>query len=101
MDIVSIILLGALNVPLLVFSCRLFRRTFYRDKHDFWQSLLAWSFDPHAFLDKEYKHNHFAVLFLSVAVCSCIVLVLVEYELASRLVDAVRAYGPLRPFTPF
>ncbi len=101
MDIISIMLLGALNVPLFMFSCRLFHRTFYKDKSDFWKSLLAWSFDPHAFLDKEYKHNHFAVLFLSVAVCCCIALVLVEYELAYRLVDAVRPYQPLRLLTRF
>ncbi len=101
MDIISIILLGALNVPLFVFCCRLFHRTFYRDKHDFWKSLLAWSFDPHAFLDKEYKHNHFAVLFLSVTVCCCVVLVLVEYELAYRFVDALRGYAPLHLLSRF
>jgi hypothetical protein len=99
MDFVSIILLGALNIPVFVFFCRLFQRIFFKRHPDFWRSLLSWSFDFSAFFDKAYKHNHFAVLLLSVTMATCIILVLVEYELAYRLVDSIRGYAPLRLLT--
>ncbi|OPY65431.1 MAG: hypothetical protein A4E57_03198 [Syntrophorhabdaceae bacterium PtaU1.Bin034] len=101
MDIVSAILLGALNVPLFVFLCKLFQRSFFPDKHDFWKSLLAWSFDPHAFLDKEYKHNHLAVLFLSLCIACCIILIFLEYEGAYRLVESIRAYRQFHALVKF
>lgn len=102
MDIVSIILLGALNIPLLMLFCGIIRKRLdkHREEH-FWRSLLAWSFDPHAFFDKEYRHNHLTVLLLSVSVACCIVLMLVEYELAYRFVDNLRAYQPLQAFLKF
>ena len=99
MDLTSIILLSALNVPVLVFLCRLFQKMFFKEHQDFWRSLLSWSFDFHAFFDKEYKHNHFAVLMLSITVACCVLLVFVEYQLAYVLVDSIRGYGPFRLLT--
>ncbi len=96
MDIVSIILLGVLNVPVLLIFCRLFRKVFFRNHEDFWRSLLAWSFDPHAFFDKESRHNHLAVLLLSISLACCVFLVFFEYEVAYRFVDALKAYQPFQ-----
>jgi hypothetical protein len=98
MDFVSIVLLGALNVPLLIFVCRLYQRAFFNDKQDFWKSLLTWSFDLHAFLDKEHRHNHVTVLFLSLSVACCILLMLLEYELAYQLVDGLRTSQTFHTF---
>ena len=98
MDTLSAILLAALNVPLFVFFCRLFQRAFFRERHDFWRSFLAWSFDPHAFFDRESRHNHLAVLLLSVSAACCVLLVLVEYDLACRLVDSLRTCRPFHAF---
>jgi len=98
MDFVSIILLGALNAPLLVFVCRLYQRTFFKDKQDFWKSLLSWSFDIHAFFDKEYRHNHVTVLFLSLSIGCCVLLMLLEYEVAYQLVDGVRTSQTFQMF---
>lgn len=99
MDFTSAILLGALNIPIFVFLCRLFQRVFFKKHQDFWRSLLTWSFDLHAFFDKTYKHNHFAVLLLSMTTAVCVLLVFAEYELACRLVDSIRDYEPLRILT--
>jgi hypothetical protein len=96
MDTLSAILLAALNVPVFVLFCRLFQRAFFRQHHDFWRSLLAWSFDPHAFFDKDCRHNHLAVLFLSLSAACCVLLVLVEYELAYKFVDSLRTLRPLQ-----
>ena len=96
MDFISAVLLGALNVPLFLFLCRLFQRAFFREHRDFWRSLLAWSFDPHAFFDKDSRHNHLAVLFLSLSAACCVLLVLFEYELAYRFVDSLRTYEPFQ-----
>jgi hypothetical protein len=99
MDFASIILLGALNVPVFIFLCRLFQRVFFKQHQDFWRSLLSWSFDLQAFFDRRYKHNHFAVLLLSASIALCILLVFVEYELAYRVVDSIRGYEPLHILT--
>lgn len=101
MDIISIVLLGALNIPVLIFFCRLLRKRFFGDKEDFWRSLLAWSFDPHAFFDKDSKHNHLAVLLLSLSVVCCVVLMLVEYELAYKFVDTLRLSEPFHALLKF
>lgn len=101
MDIISVILLGALNTPVLLFCCSTIQRRLSREREDFWRSLLAWSFDPHAFFDKDSRHNHLAVLFLSLSVVCCIVLILLEYELAYKLVDAFRGYPPFHALTKF
>ncbi len=98
MDFVSIILLGALNVPVLLFFCRLFRRAFFGNRQDFWKELLDWSFDPHGFFDKERRHNHVAVLFLALSVTCCVLLMLLEYDLAYRLVDGLRASNTVQAF---
>jgi hypothetical protein len=98
MDFISAVLLGALNVPVFVFFCRLFRRVFFRDRAEFWRSLLAWSFDPHAFFDKDSRHNHLAVLFVSLSAASCVLLVFCEYELAYRFVDGLRASQSFQAF---
>jgi hypothetical protein len=99
MDFLSAILLALLNVPVFLLFCGLFRRTFAKDRHDFWKSLLAWSFDPHAFFEKGSLPNHLAVAFLSLSVVCCVLLVLCEYEWACRLVDGLRAFQPLRLLT--
>ena len=96
MDAVSAILLGALNVPIFLFFCRLFRKVFFSEHRDFWPSLLAWSFDPNGFFDRDSRHNHLAVLFLSLSAACCVLLVVVEYELVYRLVDSLRAFQPIR-----
>ncbi|MGD0230092.1 MAG: hypothetical protein ABSC19_07020 [Syntrophorhabdales bacterium] len=96
MDFISAILLGVLNVPLFLLFCRLFQRAFFRDRSDFWRSLLAWSFDPHAFFDKESWHNHVAVAFLSLSAACCVFLVLFEYDLACRFVDTLRMCQPFQ-----
>ncbi len=104
MDIVSLILLAVLNVPVLIFFCRIIQKRLSarsKDNDNFWRSLLAWSFDPHAFFDKDSRHNHLAVLFLSVSVACCVVLILVEYELAYKFVDALRGYQPFQAFVTF
>ncbi len=101
MDSTSILLLCALNIPLLLSLCRWFQKTYYRDKENFWGSLLSWSFDPWAFFDKEYKHNHLAVLFVSLAVGCCALLIPLEYEAAHRVVDLVRFYGPIQLLANF
>ncbi len=93
MDTISAILLGVLNIPLFLLFCRLFQRAFFRDRPDFWRSLLAWSFDPHAFFDKDSRCNHLAVLFLSMSVACCVLLAFVEYDVACRCVDAIRVHG--------
>ncbi len=90
MDAVSIILLVILNIPILVIMCRWFQRTFHQDKENFWGSLLSWSFDPYAFFDQEYKHNHLAVLFVSMSAACCGLLIPMEYEAASRVVDLLK-----------
>ncbi|MGA3174643.1 MAG: hypothetical protein ABSE25_09510 [Syntrophorhabdales bacterium] len=99
MDLLSAVLLGALNVPVFLFFCRLFQKAFFRKHRDFWRSLLAWSFDPHGFFDRESRHNHLAVLFLSLSAACCVFLVLVEYELAYRFVDSLRSYQPFQALT--
>ncbi len=96
MDTISIVLLGALNLPVFLLFCRFVRRVFFRDRRDFWQSLLAWSFDPHAFFDRESRHNHLAVLLLSISVSCCVLLVIFEYGVACRFVDALKGYRPLQ-----
>ena len=96
MDIISAILLGVLNIPLFLLFCRLFRRVFFGDRQDFWRSLLAWSFDPHAFFDKESRHNHLAVLFLSMSVACCVFLAFFEYDVACRFVDALRGHQSIQ-----
>ena len=96
MDTLSAMLLAALNVPVFVFFCRLFQRTFFREHRDFWRSLLAWSFDPHGFFDKNARHNNLAVLFLSLSAACCVLLVLAEYELAYRFVDSLRTFQPFQ-----
>jgi hypothetical protein len=101
MDILSIVLLSALNIPVLLFCCRIIQRRLSGGRDDFWSSLLSWSFDPHAFFDKEHKHNHIAVLLLSLSVACCIILILVEYELAYRFVDGLRLYQPLQAWLKF
>ena len=101
MDFVSIILLGVLNIPVLLFCCSTIQKRLSGEEKDFWRSLLAWSFDPHAFFDKDSRHNHLAVLFLSLSVVCCIVLILLEYELAYRFVDAIRNYQLFHVFVKF
>ncbi len=51
MGIISVILLGALNVPVFLLFCRFVRRVFSRDRQDFRRSLVVWSFDLYAFFD--------------------------------------------------
>lgn len=94
MDKISAFLLSALNVPLFLFFCRLFQKSFFRHHHDFWRSLLAWSFDPHAFFDKDSRHNHLAVLFVAVSLACCVLFVFLEYDLACKAVDAFKAHQP-------
>jgi hypothetical protein len=101
MDFVSISLLGALNIPILVSLCRWFQRTFHKDKDNFWGSLLRWSFDAQAFFDKEHKHNHLAVLFISLSVGCCALLVPIEYEAASKFVDLLRVHHAFQALTKF
>lgn len=101
MDSISAILLGALNTPLFLFFCRLFRRVFFKDRQDFWKSLLAWSFDPHAFFDKDSRHNHLAVLFLSVSVACCVFLAFFEYNVACRFIDAIKAHQSMQAALKF
>ncbi len=95
MDFISAVLLGALNVPVLLISCRLFRRSFFKEEPDFWRSLLAWSFDPQGFFDQHYRRYHYAVLFISAAFAACIALVFLEYEGAHRLMEYVRSVSVL------
>ncbi len=99
MDSISAMLLGVLNVPVFLLFCRFVRRVFFRDRPDFWRALLAWSFDPHAFFDKDSRHNHLAVLFVSISAACCVLLVFVEYEMACRFVDALRLYQPFQAAT--
>jgi hypothetical protein len=94
MDAISIILLGALNTPILISLCRLFQKSFYKEKENFWGSVLSWSFDPLAFFDKEYKHNHVAVLFVTLSVGCCALLIPLEYAAASKFVDLLKVYQP-------
>ena len=96
MDTLSAILLAALNIPVFLLFCRLFQKVLFRKHPDFWRSLLAWSFDPHAFFDKDSRHNHLAVLFLSLSAACCVLLVLAEYELACRFVDSLRTNSPFQ-----
>lgn len=90
MDTISALLLGILNVPVFLGICRIIRRRAFGDKRDFWQTLLSWSFDPHAFFDREQRHNHLAVLLLTVSFACCVLLVFVEYGLTCRLMDLIR-----------
>ncbi len=101
MDFLSAVLLGALNIPILVSSCRWFQRTLHNEKENFWGSLLSWSFDPYAFFDKEHKHNHAAVLFISLTAACCALLIPLEYEAATILIDAVRGADSLQAFSSF
>jgi Trk-type K+ transport system membrane component len=101
MDFVSVILLGALNTPVLILFCRTIQKKLSKDGDNFWRSLLAWSFDPHAFFDKDSRHNHLAVLFLSISVACCVLLMLLEYELAYRVVESVKGYGPFQTLVKF
>jgi hypothetical protein len=96
MDNISLVLLGALNLPVFLLFCRFVRRVFFRDRQDFWRSLLAWICDPHAFFDKESRRNHLAVLLLSISVSCCVLLVFFEYGIACSFVDALKGCQPFQ-----
>jgi len=96
MDIISVILLGLLNIPVFLFFCRIIRKVFFRNRQDCWRSLLAWYCDPHAFFDKESRRNYLAVLLLSISVSCCVLLVFFEYSMACRFVDALKKVSAFR-----
>jgi hypothetical protein len=96
MDVITVILLGALNLPVFFLFCRFVRKVFFRDRQDFWRSLLAWGCDPHAFFDKESRRNHLAMLLLSASVSCCVLLVFFEYGIACRFVDVLKGYQPFQ-----
>lgn len=91
MDLISVLLLTALNAPVFVFMCKQFRKLFFGDKEDFWNTLLHWSFNPHSFFEKEYRYNHVAAILIILCAACCVCLVFLEYHLADRLMTLVRA----------
>lgn len=90
MDLLSTLLLIALNTPVFIFMCKGFQKIFFRDKEDFWNNLLHWSFNPYGFFDKEYRHNHFAAVLIILCAACCVCLVFLEYHLTDRLMTLVR-----------